>query len=90
VFGALTSVDVTDGTAGALAVIDISLPIASNLASADDLNGTGSMNWEVTSRTSGVNIIANTTDDRASMRFFAFSDPASTKRLTYSFAYTVI
>jgi hypothetical protein len=89
VFGALTGVDVTDGTSGALTVIDLSLPITSNLAAAADLNGVGAMNWEVTSTTSTVNIIANTTDDRASLRFFARSDPASTRRLTYSFAYTV-
>jgi hypothetical protein len=90
VFGALTSVDVTDGAAGAATVIDLSLPIASNLAATDDLNGSGSMNWSVTSRDSGVNITANTTDDRASLQFFAVSDPVGTRRLTYSFAYTVI
>lgn len=89
VTGVINSVDVASSPA-ALSVIDISLPIASNLAAVDDLNGVGAMNWEATGVVSTVNIIANTTDDRASLRFFPLSDPASTKRLTYTFAYSVI
>jgi len=77
-----------DPTAGAptLTEIDVSLPIASNLAALADLVGTG--NREATSGWEQVQIVGDTTNDRARLVFLATD--TNLQKLAFNFMYTII
>lgn len=76
---------------GTLSRIGVSLPVASNLGAASDLGGSGSMYWQVDSLASAAVCAGDTTNDRAEISFPSQSTSStSTRRLGFSFTYTII
>ena len=66
----------------------VSLPIASNLAAAGDLTGSGNLLSASGTASAGATITADTTNDRANVQYNAAQTAAAT--LGYTFTYTVI
>lgn len=66
--------------------VDISLPIASNIGSANDINGTGQATSAIATN---VYIDGDSTNDRARMKFIGLS-VAGAGNIFFSFAYTII
>ncbi len=80
-------ISVTATASGALTVIDISLPVASNFSAATQAVGAGSILTAAT-EVAGVAISANATNDRARATFVSTSTAART--YTVMFGYIVI
>jgi hypothetical protein len=73
-------------TATGLVSIDVSLPIASNFAAANELVGAG---WSAeTAGFNAVQVIANATNDRAAINFY--TSHTGVRAVGFTFTYTVI
>lgn len=79
------SFDVTT-TLAVASQVDISLPVASNLAAATDLNGMGQAGSAIAANAV---VSGNSTNDRASINFIGLA-VSGAGRIYYSFSYTVI
>lgn len=84
------AIDVTFTSANAESIVDISLPVASALTSADEVIGVGSINAQGSSYIgiSGT-VFGDATNDRARFGFYSLSS-GTTGRLNFTFTYEVL
>jgi len=82
-----TRVEVTATASATLTEIDVSLPVASNFSGTNQCVGSGAIS-STTTEVAAVGVQANTTDDRAKLRFVSTS--TSARFYTVVFGYIVI